>query len=352
MKRQMLIVIAVLVALLALPAMAGATMAFTKVPTKASGANMPIMLADDDGANVRALNVTGTQPMISPDGRHVAYTYIANTKTWAEELRIVNVATGVMVDTNLACVGPEWAPNSSRVACLTSRYGGKGNALLGTGVNTVALDGTSAVILPATGYAVEGYSWSPDSSKIAWDQTPIDAKSTRSVLRWLNADGSGAVGKLGAGVKPVWGPTHIAFERQWHAVSNGTVSQRQEIWTLDPAVGASSARQLTSYNAKGFVVGPQASFWTPDGKTIVGVVVGEDYIQPVYIPVASGRVKEFGPSNAQPQGVSADGTQALVLADLMGDAPQKVYASPLAKQSSSLLIKNAWSVSACATWQP
>ena len=352
MRTRLLIALAALGALLALPAIAGATMAYTTTPGKASGTNMPIKLADDDGANVRTLNVSGMEPMISPNGKYIAYTFISNTKTWTQELRFVNVATGVMLDTNLACTGPEWAPNSSAVACTVARYGTPAQGMLGTGINTVTPDGTSTIILPATGYAVQGYSWSPDSSKIVWDQTPINVKTTRSTLRWLNADGSGAVGKLGNGVNPVWGPTKIAFTRMQHVMVNGLMLFHQEIWTLDPAVGASSAEQLTDYKAKGFIEGPTPKYWTPDGTRVVGAVTGQDYNQPVYVPVSSGKVTVFGPGNAAVQGVSADGTQALVIAGLMGDTPQPVYASPLAKESSSLLLKDAWAVSATANWQP
>lgn len=352
MRTRLLIALAALGALLALPAIAGATLAYTATPGKASGANMPMKLADDDGANVRTLNVTGEMPMISPNGKYVAYTYISNLKDWTQELRFVNVATGVMVDTNLACTGPEWAPNSSAVVCTIANFGTSKQGLLGTGIDVVAPDGTSTIILPATGYAVQGYSWSPDSSKIVWGQTPINVKTTRSVLRWLNADGSGAVGKLGSGVNPVWGPSQIAFNRQWHAMANGTIVFHQEIWTLDPAIGASSAVQLTDYKAKGFIEGPTPKYWTPDGTKIVGAVVGEDYEQPVYIPLASGKVRDFGPANAAVQGVSADSTQALVIGNLLGGTAQPVYASPLAKESSSLLVKDAWSISATANWQP
>ena len=91
--------------------------------------------------------------------------------------------------------------------------------------------------------------------------------------------------------------------------------------------------------------------WTHDGTKVVGELFGEDYGQPIYITM-NGKIHKFGPSNAGVYGVSADGTQALVVANLMGGGKQPVYASPLGKMASSLLLKDAWEPSVTANWQP
>lgn len=134
-------------------------------------------------------------------------------------------------------------------------------------------------------------------------------------------------------------------------ILGGTPFEHTQIWTLDPATGAPSAKALTAYPAKGFVIGPAPTYWTPDGKKLVGQIVGQDYSQPMYVTM-DGKVHTFGPSNAGVNGVSADGTQALVSANLMGGGKQPVYASPLAKMASSLLLKGAWEPSVTANWQP
>ena len=350
MTRRLLVAIAAMAALLAIPSLASATIAFNKTIKQPSNGNEAIYVANDDGTGARALDVTGLYPMISPNGKMIAYTYISNLKDWTQELRFVDIATGVMVDTNLACTGPQWAPNSSAVACSITRFA-KGD-LKGMGLNVVTPTGASTILLPANGAALNGWSWSPDSTKVVWGQMGLDSKSSTAVLRWLNADGSGAVGKLGAGAQPVWGPSRIAFTRSTHAIAGGTAVLRSQIWTLDPAAGASSAEQLTTYRAKGLVEGPQPFQWTPDGSRIVGTLVGEDYVQPIYVNATTGRIRDFGPTNAMPQAVSADGTQALVVANLLGGKTQVVYVSPLAKMASSLLLKDADTVSASANWQP
>jgi hypothetical protein len=228
----------------------------------------------------------------------------------------------------------------------------KKGVLTGMGINTVTPSGTATIILPSVGVATSGYDWSPDSSKIVWGQMSLNAKSTTGVLRWLNADGSGAVGKLGPGGAPVWGPSKIAFTRTTHAIAGGAPMLHSQIWTVDPAAGPSSAAQLTSYAAKGMIEGPAPFAWTPDGTRIVGQIVGEDYIQPVYINATTGRIRDFGPANAEPQAVSADGTQALVITNLLGGTKQPAYVAPLAKMSSELFLKDAASISVTANWNP
>ena len=205
--------------------------------------------------------------------------------------------------------------------------------------------------MPSVGFGVNGYSFSPDSSTIVWSQAPFGTYDVNSTLRALPVNGGGAVTKLGKGSQPVWGPTKIAFVRTTRVVVDGAPMIRSQIWTVNPAVGASSAAALTGYKAKGFVEGPVPLRWTPDGTKIVGQLIGQDYGQPIYV-TANGKIHQFGPSNSGVYGISADGTQALVVGNLLGGGKQPVYASPLAKMASSLLLKDAWAPSATANWQP
>ena len=346
MSRRLLLLVTALGALLALPALAGASIVYQT--SAGSGANRAIYMADDDGGNVVKLPVTGQFPVVSPNGATVAYSKVVNNKTGATELHFLTVATGADLNTGISCGGPIWAPNSSMVACTTTQTTGD---IKGIGLSTVTTTGTTAVIVPSVGFQVNGYSFSPDSSTIVWGQTPFSVYNVNSVLRSLPVNGGGAVTKLGKGSQPIWGPSKIAFVRTSHTVVAGAAFLRSQIWTLDPTAGASSAKALTSYAAKGFVEGPVPLRWTPDGTKVVGQLTGQDYIQPIYV-TANGKIHQFGPSNAGVYGVSADGTQALVVGNMLGGAKQPLYASPLGKVSSSLLLKDAEEPSATASWQP
>lgn len=344
MKRLVLLT-AALSALLALPAMAGATVSFTKA---SKAPNAAILVADDDGTNVRSLGVSGIEPVISPNGQWVAYNVVTDTKTWTLATRMVNVATGAVVDPGASCGGPVWAPNSSAILCSITSSTAKGD-VTGSGIASVTTAGVVQTVVAPLGVLAGGFGWSPDSTKIVYSTQKYPGKIVGGTITIANPDGSNAVG-ITAGYAPVWGPTAIAFARA--KVLSGRFV-RSQIWTVDPAVGASSATQLTSFASKNrFITGPSPAFWTADGSTIVGNLNGEDYIQPFYVRVATKKTKLFGPSNAMAVAVSADGTQALVSANLLGGGKQTAYASPLSASASSLLLKNADNLTATANWQP
>ena len=333
--------------LLLISALAGASIVYQT--STGSAANRAIYMADDDGGNPVKLPATGQFPVVSPNGATVAYEKVINNNTGASELHFLTVATGADLNTGEQCGGMVWAPNSSAVACTTTQTTG---TIKGVGLNTITTTGTVSILVPSVGTDVNGYSWSPDSSTVIWGQTPYAVHDVSSVLRSLPANGSGAVTKLGKGGYPLWGPSKIAFVRFTRVLSGGSPVQRSQIWTMDPAAGPSSAAALTAYKAKGFISGPFPTRWTPNGKTLVGQVTGEDYIQPMYV-TANGKVHLFGPANAGVYGVSADGTEALVVTQLMGgENKQPAYASPIGKMASSLLLKDAWEPSVTANWQP
>ncbi len=345
--RRLAILASAIVAVFALPALAGATIAFNKY-TKAAG-NPTVHLADDDGTGVRALGVKGIEPVISPNGQWVAYEYITNMEKWTRELRMVNVATGGVVDANFYCGGPVWSPDSSKVLCSTTSASAKGD-VTGIGLSSVTTGGAATTIVKATGNMVGGYTWSPTGTQIAYAWERFPGTLTGAQLRIANADGSGPV-RIGLGSMPVWGPNALAYVRETVGHAAGQPFARNQIWTVNPS-DPSSAKQLTNYTGKGLIQGPTPIAWSRDGATIVANVIGEDYLQPAYIRIADGRVRPFGPSNALVAAISADGTQALVGANILGGGKEAAYASPLGKMASSLLLKDAASLSASATWQP
>lgn len=345
--RRLAILASAIVAVFALPALASATIAFNKY-TKAGG-NPTIYLANDDGTGVRALGVQGIEPAISPNGQWVAYEYITNMKNWTRELRMVNVATGAVVDANFYCGGPIWSADSSKVLCSTTAQKANGD-VTGIGLSSVTTAGAATTIVKAAGNMVGGYTWSPSGTQIAYAWERFPGTLTGSQIRIANPDGSGPV-RVGLGSMPLWGSGGIAYVRTSIGHGKGQHYLRSQIWTMNPA-DPSSAKQLTNYVGKGLVEGPTPIAWSADGKTLVANVTGEDYMQPAYIRVADGKVRPFGPTNAYAVAISADGTQALVNADILGGGKEVAYASPLARMASSLLLKDASSISATANWQP
>lgn len=113
--------------LLAVPAIAGASVAFTKIvapytfPSQPS--NPAIYVANNDGSGARKLSVTGNAPEISPDGTTIAYLKDVKVKKSDSTtidtyyLHFLTIATNADFNTKLQCQSPAWAPNSSAVAC-------------------------------------------------------------------------------------------------------------------------------------------------------------------------------------------------------------------------------------------
>ncbi len=355
MQKRVFLPFVALVALLALPTLASAAIVYSKTSTLSSAVNTSMYTANDDGTGEALLPVTGREPVVSPSGATVAYGYVTNTKTWFTELRFLNISTGVVVSTKKSCVNPVWSPDSTTVLCQTMSQTAAGD-VTGWGLYAINTAGVVSIIVPSVGYSITGYSWSPNSQQIVWSQSAWvngTGVGTRTVLRVGKPDGSGTPTKLGSGSGPLWGPSTIAFIRTTFSRAPGGAHWfHTQIWTVDPTNGPSSAKVLTAYQAKGFVSGPQPTRWTPDGKNIVGSLTGMDHAQPIYVNATTGRIRMFGPSNAAPMAVAADGKSALVVANLMGGGMQIAYVSPLGKVASSLILKDAGSVSATANWQP
>jgi hypothetical protein len=353
MNKRLLVLVAALSALLALPSLASANGGFAFEGSKQSGQNFQLFAADDDGGSVIKLPIMGQNPLIAPNLAFVAYSKVFNNKTGASQLHFLNVNTLEDINTKASCLlGPaSWAPDSSAVLCITASS--KGSFVTGVGLNTVTTNGTVSIIVPAPRADVWGFGWSPDSSTVVWGQSRFNDTAASAQLLSTTIGSRKYEVLANKGAYPVWGPSKIAFQRfTREMVARRTWIERQQVWTLDPARGASSAKALTAYRAKGFVWGPVATNWTPDGTKLVGQIIGEDYSQPMYVTM-NGKVHTFGPSNASVFGVSADGTQAAVSGGQFdGSKAQPVYGVALSTKGSSLLLKNAFAPSVTANWQP
>jgi len=350
MRLRLTLIAAAVLALTAVPASASALVAFTKY-TKDGAANQQIWLAADDGSDQSKVgSARGLEPMISPDGKWIAYMTVTDTKTWDTVLAFANVKTGAVTKADWACNGPVWAPDSSRVACTPVSEDAKG-VMTGGGLWLVTPTLQATEIVKPKGNSVIGYSFSPDSTWVAYGQQSFPGTIGGGKLRASTIDGSQTL-KLGRGSYPVWGPEQVAFIRTEVDHHGKVPLVRSEVWLIDVLGGIDTAEQLTSYAAKGFVEGPLPFAWTPDGASIVGTVTGEDLINPVRINARTGKVRAIGPANALPTAVSADGTQVLVVSGQLGGGPGQLYAVPVNGTASSLLIKNVDFASACNTWQP
>ena len=359
MSRRIVLLLGALAALLSLPAMAGASVAFTRLVAPYTFPKQPlnptIWVANNDGSAARALPVTGTDPQISPDGTMVAY-LVMTTPSYSSTLHIVTIATGVDVNTKTNCENPAWAPNSSALSCDTTS-----KSL--SGLVTVTPSGKVTVIAKTTSSARVNWNsatWSPDSTMLAWtyDLYKSENAPANPVLRAKSVDGTGPLLKLGNGDGAVWGPTRIAFSRTTGSDDNIT----SQVWTVSPTGGASSARQLTHWkrSKNEFASGPFPMMWTPDGSKIVGAVMGmDDDANSIAVNATSGAITTLGTENSysnQPQAVAADGSSVLLHYYSQPSATNNAYGTinnvSINGKSSSLFLNRVTSISASADWKP
>jgi len=147
-KLKLLLPALVLASLLALPAGAGATLAYVKNPFNAT-----VYVANDDGSGARKVE-TGHNPRVSPDGLSVAYLH--EGPKGKQELKLAP-ATGGAGRTLMANLREAfyvtWSPDSKTIAALRGPELGKRKLVLvdvATGLQSVV----------ATGF-FSGFSFSP-----------------------------------------------------------------------------------------------------------------------------------------------------------------------------------------------
>ena len=340
-KPKLMLSALVLAALLAVPASAGATLAYVRNPFNAT-----VYVADDAGSGAHAVG-KGHSPRVSPDGQWVAY--LQEGPKFAQELKLAPASGGAgttLMKNFREAFYLAWSPDSKTLAALRGPE-------LGTRT-LVAIDvatGTQSVI--ATGF-FSGYSFSPDGSEIAYAVARSEKFPPRSdVFRFpvpipgvvnVRAPEAVRLTRDHRSSQPLWGPQTIVFVKTVEEKKR-RYGGKNELYLMSPQ--GKGVKRLTHTKVDPLLQGLYPTDWSADGARLLTEFQGQDTSYAVTVNPKTGAqrpVAGTGESGFVGTDLSSDGK--LVLGFNGGFDPglknHKVQTVPYAGGKPKTLVKEAF----------
>jgi Tol biopolymer transport system component len=327
-RRALPLLIAV-VALLALPGAASATLVYGIQPSRGTAS---IWVAANAGSGAVKLASNYGEPTISPDGTTVAA--FRQTRSGGNRLYVLPAAGGpprsLLSNAGFATVA--WSPNSSTIAAYS------GHRLVTANVAT----GATATL--ATGsFPGSAPSFSPAGDQVVYAKATSSRFNAPSDIYTVPSAG-GAPTRLttdGFSLNPVWGPTQIAYSRGPRRRQD---SPRLNIWLMNP--DGSGQHQLTNVRVPSLLSGLAPVQWSAGGLQLLAEFGGQDTDQAYAVDPTTGTASDLGVrkmDGTSPAAISRDGTT--VLAQTGGqEGPsrgQNVVSIPFAGGAPTVLVRNA-----------
>lgn len=340
-KPKLLLPALVIVALLALPAGAGATLSYVKNPF-----NSTVFVANDDGSGAKKVE-TGHNPHVAPNGLSVAYLH--EGAKGAQELKLAPATGGpgktVMANLREASY-VTWSPDSKTLAALRGPELGKRNLVLidvATGLQSVV----------ATGY-FSGFSFSPDGTEIAYSRAGSEKYPPRSdVFRFpvpipgvvnVRAPEAVRLTKDHNSSQPLWGPQKIVFVKTLEAKKR-KYGPKNELFLMSPQ--GKGVKRLTHTKVDQLLQGLFPTDWSANGNRLLAEFEGQDTSYAVVVNPKTGAqrpVAGTGETGFVGTALSADGS--LVLGFNGGFDPglknHKVQTVPYGGGKPKTLVKEAF----------
>lgn len=280
-KLKLVLPVLVLIALLALPAAAGATLAYVKNPFNAT-----VYVANDDGSGARKVE-TGHNPHVSPDGLSVAYLH--EGAKGKQELKVAPVAGGASrtLMTNLReAFYVTWSPDSKTIAALRGPELGKRKLVL-----IDVASGLQSVV--ATGF-FSGFSFSPDGEEIVFAMAKKEKFPPRSDIFRFSITPPGAISLLMPPVQlthdhnssqPLWGPQKIVFVKALEAKKR-RYGGKNELFLMSPQ--GKGVKRLTHTKVDPLLQGLFPTEWSADGSRLLTEFQGQDVSYAVVVNPKTG----------------------------------------------------------------
>lgn len=274
MKLSPLALIAVLGALLMVPASSQATLVFTR-----NAANPAVFVAEDDGSKQRRIAL-GSSPRISPDGDEIAYLRPGKGRLDQPELMLATVSGSVpprlLAGEMQSLETFAWSPDSTMIACVRVDEDGVERLTL---INLVA--GTQRTI--ARGY-FNGVSFSPEGGQFVYGRARTESFPLRSDIYRLDLLPPGAVGVRPElpqqvttdqrSVSPLWGPNGQVVLAKQLGAEQRKYGPKNELFLMK--VDGSGVRRLTRTEVDPLQVGLVPTEWSADGQRLLAEFTGQD----------------------------------------------------------------------------
>jgi len=330
------VVLAAAVAALALPAVAGATLAYVKAPL-----NPAIYAAADNGSGAHRLG-PGTNPRVSPDGESVAY--LREVRGGAQELKLAPAAGGasrtLLTDLRESFY-LTFSPDSKTIAALRGPEIGKRKLVV---IDIAA--GSQRVV--ATGF-FSGFSFSPEGDELVFARAANDDFPTPSDLYRVSTSGGKAarLTRDHVSLDPLWGPDdRIVFVKQLGAKKR-KYGPKNELFLINP--NGKGLKRLTHTKVDPLLQGLFPTEWSANGSRLLAEFEGQDTSYAVTVNPKTGAQRALDKRNQGESGfvgtaISEDGTTVLgYTGGFDPGSAHNVATFPYGGGRAKVLVKNAFS---------
>jgi Tol biopolymer transport system component len=322
----------VLVAFLAIPAAAGATLTYTKGLSKPK-----VYIAENDGKGAKSIGA-GRDSHISPNGETVVYE--RETKQ-GSEMRLYSVA----VKKGQRLLNPwtesfvfAWSPDSTMVAAITGGLNGPQTLLV---INVETMKRTKI----ATGF-FNGVSFSPTSEELIYGVSGSTDYPPKSTLYREGVDGTGkvALSHDKKSAYPLWGPKgQIVFARQLGAKTR-RYGPANQLFVMNEE--GQQISQVTHTKVNAFAQGLTPIAFSANGARLLTEFGGQDQSYGVAVSLVTGSEKKLTDdpeTGFQGSALSADGSTILGTVGLgFGPSHPKIVTMPWGGGPEKLLVANAY----------
>lgn len=327
--------LAAVVAVLALPVAAQATLVFSRNPLQPK-----IWVAKDNGSGARVL-AQGSTPKISPDGQTVVFSRIQKAHGYRPEL-VAIAASGKGGPRVLLSNWEEpfvfaWSPDSSTVAVVAGHFNAPRRLIL---LNVA----TGSQVTIAKGY-FSGVSFSPAGDQLVYSKAPSENYPQHPDVYRFDL-GSGQTVRLTkdhVSEDPLWGPNEeIVFDKLQQRRHN-RFEPTADLFLMNPE--GRQVKRLTHTKVPFLLFGLSPVQWSASGNQLLTEFSGEDTTYAVTVNPKTGAERPLTKERETGfvgDALSADGTT--VLGSIGGFEPgpgHKVVTIPYKGGKPKVLANNA-----------